>query len=50
VKGYRLADLAILGGWRPKDHETMARFTGRTWQRMQNRLAMVIERCAAGMP
>ena len=50
VKGYRLADLAILGGWRPKDHETTARFTARTWQRVQTRLAGVIERCAGGMP
>lgn len=50
VRGYRLADLAILGGWRPKEHETTARFTARTCRRVQNRLVKVIERCAGGVP
>ena len=42
VHNFRLVDLAVMLGLRPRDTETMAAFAGRVCRRVQDRLARVV--------
>ena len=43
VRNFRLVDLAVMIGLRPRDDEIMSAFAGRVCRRVQDRVACVIE-------